>query len=126
MAAKPGEDITRNQGLPEGTLGKIALTASPAQTGRVWALIEHSTEGGLYRSDDFGDTWEKVSDNQNLLSRAWYYTHVTADPVDPETVYVNNLSFWKSSDGGRTFVEIATPHGDNHDVWIDPTSGPNA
>ena len=98
------------------------MSASPAQTGRIWALIEHRTDGGLYRSDDYGDTWEKVCDDQNLLSRAWYYTHITADPVDPETVYVNNLSFWKSTDGGRTFAEIATPHGDNHDVWIDPTN----
>jgi photosystem II stability/assembly factor-like uncharacterized protein len=114
------EDITRNQGLPEGTLGKIAVTASPAKTGRVWALVEHTTKGGMYRSDDFGVTWTKVSDNQNLLSRAWYYIHATADPVDAETVYVNNLDFYKSTDGGKTFSTIPTPHGDNHDLWIDP------
>jgi photosystem II stability/assembly factor-like uncharacterized protein len=114
------EEITRNQGLPDGTLGKIAVTASPAKTGRVWALIEHTTKGGMYRSDDFGVTWTKVSDNQNLLSRAWYYTHATADPVDAETVYVNNLDFYKSTDGGKTYIEIPTPHGDNHDLWIDP------
>jgi photosystem II stability/assembly factor-like uncharacterized protein len=113
-------DISERPGLPSGTWGKVGVAASPAQSGRIWALIEHRTEGGLYRSDDFGEHWEKVSDDQNLLSRAWYYTHLTADPVDPETVYVNNLAFWKSSDGGRTFVEIATPHGDNHDLWIDP------
>ncbi|MEZ4665306.1 MAG: glycosyl hydrolase [Thermomicrobiales bacterium] len=113
-------NISSRRGLPAGTWGKVGVSASPAQSGRVWALIEHRTEGGLYRSDDFGATWEKVSDDQNLLSRAWYYTHVTADPVDPDTVYVNNLSFWKSTDGGRTFTEIPTPHGDNHDVWIDP------
>ena len=63
-----------------------------------------------------------MSDNQNLVSRAWYYIHITADPVDADTVYVNNLDFWKSSDGGKTFTEIATPHGDNHDLWIDPTN----
>ena len=107
--------------LPTGTLGKIGVAASPARSGRVWALIEHATEGGLYRSDDFGEQWEKVSADQNLVSRAWYYMHLTADPVDADTVYVNNLSFWKSSDGGKTFAEIATPHGDNHDLWIDPT-----
>ncbi|MDZ4721638.1 MAG: glycosyl hydrolase [Roseiflexaceae bacterium] len=113
-------DISDRPGLPKGIKGKIGLAASPVQSGRVWALIEHQPQGGLYRSDDAGATWEKVSDNQNLLSRAWYYTHITADPVDPETVYVNNLSFYKSNDGGKTFFTIDTPHGDNHDVWIDP------
>lgn len=116
------QDISQRPGLPGGTWGKVGVAASPAQSGRIWSLIEHRTEGGLYRSDDFGDHWEKVSDDQNLLSRAWYYTHITADPVDSETVYINNLSFWKSTDGGRTFVEIATPHGDNHDLWIDPAN----
>lgn len=114
------EDITRNPGLPEGMLGKMGVSASPARSGRVWAIIEHKTEGGLYRSDDFGETWKIVSDNQDLISRAWYYQHVTADPVDPDTVWVNNLKFWKSTDGGRTFEEIPTGHGDNHDLWIDP------
>jgi photosystem II stability/assembly factor-like uncharacterized protein len=114
------EDISRRPGLPNGTLGKIGVSASPAKPGRVWALIEHRSEGGLYRSDDYGATWERVSDNQHLVSRAWYYTHVTADPVDPETVYVNNLDLHRSHDGGRTFHTIATPHGDNHDIWIDP------
>ncbi len=114
------EELTHNQGLPAGTLGKLGVSASPAKAGRVWAIVEHTKEGGLYRSDDYGDTWELVSDNQNLISRAWYYMHVTADPVDPETVWVNNLDFWKSTDGGRTFDQIETPHGDNHDIWIDP------
>jgi photosystem II stability/assembly factor-like uncharacterized protein len=113
-------DLTDRPGMPKGTKGKIAVVASPARAGRVWALIEHRTEGGLYRSDDAGATWERVCDNQNLVSRAWYYIHLTADPVDPETVYVNNLSLWRSNDGGRTFSEMATPHGDNHDLWIDP------
>lgn len=113
-------DITDRPGLPKGLKGKMAVAASPAQAGRVWALIEHAKEGGLYRSDNYGDTWEKVSDNQNLISRAWYYMHLTPDPLDAETIWVNNLSLWKSTDGGRTFVEVATPHGDNHDLWIDP------
>lgn len=114
--------ISANRGLPKGILGKIGVAASPARSGRVWALIEHTTEGGLYRSDDFGDTWERVSDNQNLISRAWYYMHLTADPQDAETVYVNNLSFFRSTDGGHNFTQIATPHGDNHDLWIDPAN----
>lgn len=113
-------NISQNHGLPSGILGKIGVAASPARPGRVWTLIEHAKEGGLYLSDDYGETWKKVCDNQNLLSRAWYYTHVTADPVDPDTVYVNNLSFYKSTDAGKSFAEIPTPHGDNHDLWIDP------
>ena len=112
-------DISERPGLPKGIKGKIGVVASPAQPGRVWALIEHK-DGGLFRSDDGGANWEKVSDNPDLRSRAWYYMHLTADPQDGDTLYVNNLSFWKSTDGGRNFTEIATPHGDNHDLWIDP------
>ncbi|MBA2289402.1 MAG: glycosyl hydrolase [Chloroflexia bacterium] len=115
------EEITRNHGLPKGTIGKIGVSASPAKPGRVWAIVEHTKKGGLYRSDTYGDTWEQVSDNQDLVSRAWYYMHVTADSQDADTVFVNNLDFWKSTDGGRTFEEVATAHGDNHDLWINPT-----
>lgn len=115
------ENISTNKGLPEGTLGKIGLDASPAQSGRVYAIIEHD-EGGMYRSDDYGDTWEFVGPNKDIISRAWYYMHVTADPQDADTVYVNNLRFWKSIDGGRTYEMIGTPHGDNHDLWIDPNN----
>ncbi len=111
-------DISDRPGLPKGIKGKIGVAVSPAQPGRVWALIE-SKEGGLFRSDDGGANWEKVSDNPDLRARAWYYMHLTADPRDGDTIYVNNLSFWKSTDGGRNFVEIATQHGDNHDLWID-------
>ena len=112
--------LTDRPGLPAGTLGKIGVAASPARAGRVWALIEHREEGGLYRADDHGEMWEKVCDNQHLVSRAWYYMHLTADPRDGETVYVNNLDFWRSTNGGKTFDKIPTPHGDNHDLWIDP------
>lgn len=114
-------DITRNKGLPEGVMGKLGVAASPAQSGRVWALIDNK-KGGMYRSDDYGDTWEYVAENDELISRAWYYMHITPDPCDPDTVYVNNLSLWKSVDAGRTYVEISTPHGDNHDLWIDPSN----
>ena len=114
------ENISGRFGLPKPIWGKVGVAASGATPGRAWALIEHKTEGGLYRTDDLGQTWEKVSEDQNLLSRAWYYTHLTADPQDGNTVYVNNLDFHKSSDGGRTFEKIPTPHGDNHDLWIDP------
>src|SRR5262245_1939657 len=113
-------DISDRRGLPKGLKGKIGVAVSPAQSGRVWALIEHGKQGGLYRSDDGGEIWERVSDNQNLISRAWYYVHLTPDPQDADTLYINNLSCYKSTDGGKNFAEMATPHGDNHDLWIDP------
>ena len=114
-------DITRNKGLPQdGILGKIGVSASPAKAGRVWTLIESADDSGLYRSDDFGTTWQLMTDKQDLRYRPWYYMHVFADPIDAETVYVDNLNMWKSTDGGKTFSDIPTPHGDNHDLWIDP------
>ncbi len=116
-------EITRNKGLPQnGLIGKIGISASPAKAGRVWALVEAAEEPGLYRSDDFGESWEKLSDKQDLRYRPWYYMHVYADPVDAETVYVCNLDFWRSLDGGRHWESIPTPHGDNHGLWIDPTN----
>lgn len=114
-------DITRNEGLPQGgILGKIGVTASPVKSGRVWALIEASEKPGLYRSEDFGETWKLVNDETNLRYRPWYYMHVFADTTDADTVYVNNLEMWKSTDAGKSFDRMATPHGDNHDLWIDP------
>ncbi|HBY46002.1 MAG TPA: glycosyl hydrolase, partial [Chloroflexi bacterium] len=94
---------------------------SPARPQRVWAIVE-SKEGGLFRSDNGGDTWTRVNDNPDLRQRPWYYMHIFADPVDPDTVYVLNLGMWKSVDAGSSFTEIPTPHGDNHDLWIDPAN----
>ena len=113
-------DLSRNEGMPKGTLGKIGVTVSHANPERVWALIE-AEEGGVYRSDDAGKTWRRLNEDRALRQRAWYYTHIHADPRDPETVYVLNVGFWKSVDGGRTFVQaIRPPHGDNHALWIAP------
>lgn len=112
-------DISDHKGLPKGIKGKIGMAASPAKSGRVWALIEHK-DGGLFRSDDYGETWEKVSGRDILWTRAWYYIHIVADTQDPDTVYIMNFDLWKSTDGGRNFTQISTPHGDNHDLWIDP------
>ena len=112
-------DITGNKGLPDGVKGRIGVAASPAKPGRVWAIIE-AEERGLYRSDDGGGAWERVSDDGNLMQRPWYYGHVYADPQDANTCYVLNLSMWKSTDGGKSFVRVTTPHGDNHELWIDP------
>ena len=114
-------EISRYPGLPAGPLGKIGVAVSPARAGRVWALVETEPEQtGLYRSDDYGETWTLVSSNRDLMHRPWYYTHVFADTGHGETVYVANFQLWKSTDGGRSFTEIQTPHGDNHDLWIDP------
>ena len=112
-------DIGRNQGLPKGILGKMGITVSPPRPRRVWAVIE-AEKGGVYRSDDGGETWERLNSSRDLLNRPWYYCHIFADPQDPETVWVTNLSTWKSTDGGRNFSRISTPHGDDHDMWFDP------
>ena len=115
-------EISRNKGLPTGPLGKIGVALSPARPGRVWALVEAEGEKcGLYRSDDHGATWVQTQASRDLMHRPWYYTHVFADPSHGDTVYVTNLNFWKSTDGGTSFTEINTSHGDNHDLWIDPS-----
>ncbi len=115
------DEITRAPGLPDGPIGKVGVSVSPAKPGRVWVLIETTgNKTGLYRTEDYGASWVMVSSNRDLMHRPWYYTHVFADPVSAETVYVLNLQMWKSTDGGSGFTEIMTPHGDNHDLWIDP------
>ena len=107
------------EGLPEGPLGKIGVAVSGARPGRVWALVE-AEEGGLFRSDDGGKKFRRINDDREFLQRAWYYTHVYADPADADTVYVLNVGFWRSNDGGKTFDMIRVPHGDNHALWINP------
>ncbi|HVR89054.1 MAG TPA: glycosyl hydrolase [Candidatus Limnocylindria bacterium] len=112
-------EISRNRGLPKGVLGRIGIAVSPARPERVWALVE-ATDGGVFRSDNGGLTWEKGSDDRELRQRAWYYTHIFADPVDADTTWVLNVDAYKSSDAGKSFVRQTIPHGDNHDLWIDP------
>ena len=113
------EDVSANKGLPDMPYGRIGVTISPSQPGRVYATIE-AGEPGVFRSDDYGDTWELVSDNRDLQGRPWYYQHIFADPQDADTVWVLNYSAYKSIDAGKTWEEVNTPHGDNHDLWIDP------
>lgn len=108
------------EGLP-GSMGKSGISASPAKPGRVWAIIE-AEKGGLYRSDDWGDSWKRVNKAQSLRTRAWYYTHVFADSQDAETVYVLAQPMMRSVDGGFSFSRIPTPHGDNHHLWINPNN----
>ena len=112
-------ELTRNEGLPEGAIGKIGVTVSPVNPSRVWAIVE-AEEGGVFRSDDAGETWRRVNSDRSLRQRAWYYTHIDADPEDVETVYVMNTGFYRSVDGGATYSRVRTPHGDNHALWIAP------
>lgn len=112
-------DITRNPGLPSGVNGIIGVTVSPQNSERVWAIIENQ-DGGVFRSDDAGETWRKTSANRNLRQRAWYYSRIYADPQNEDMVYVCNVGFWVSKDGGENFSRIGTPHSDHHDLWINP------
>jgi photosystem II stability/assembly factor-like uncharacterized protein len=115
------KDISHNEGLPKGVLGKIGVAVSPAKSGRVWASVE-ADDGGLFRSDDGGKTWTRMTDDRRIRQRAWYYSHVYADPKNPDGVYILNVQFFKSVDGGKTLTNIRVPHGDNHDLWIDPNN----
>ncbi len=116
--------IELSEGLPDGVKGRIAVAVSPAAPNRVWALVEHD-EGGLFRSDNGGKKFRLVSAKRELRQRAWYYTHVEADPKDANTVYVLNVMFWRSVDGGANFRPVRTPHGDNHALWINPDDPAN-
>ncbi|HSF17095.1 MAG TPA: glycosyl hydrolase [Vicinamibacteria bacterium] len=109
-------------GLPEGLIGKTSVSVSPANGNRVWVLLEaEGDKGGVYRSDDGGDSWSRINGEANLRQRPWYYIHIFADPKDENTVYALNTGFYKSIDGGKTFGQrIQVPHGDNHDLWINP------
>jgi photosystem II stability/assembly factor-like uncharacterized protein len=108
-------------GLPDGVLGRIGVSVSGADSNRVYALIE-AKEGGLFRSDDAGDTWSRVNDDERYRQRAWYFTHIFADPKTVDTVYVLNTGLFRSVDGGKTFTLLPAPHGDHHGLWIDPAN----
>ena len=105
--------------LPQGIKGKIGVAVSPARPSRVWALIE-AVDGALFRSDDRGASWQKITDQRDLRRSASSYHHVIPHPQDPETLYVLSYEFWKSTDGGQTFKSFPMPHGDHHALWIDP------
>jgi photosystem II stability/assembly factor-like uncharacterized protein len=107
-------------GLPEGIVGNIGVAVSPSRHDRVWAIVESKDKGGVYRSDDGGEKWTRTNSENKLRQRAWYYTRIYADPKNADALYVLNTGFFRSGDSGKTFQPIRVPHGDNHDLWIDP------
>ncbi|UII74725.1 glycosyl hydrolase [Flagellimonas sp. HMM57] len=114
-------DISKYDGLPNGPWGIVGITVSPKDSNRVWALIEVE-DGGLFRSDDAGKTWKKINENRALRQRAWYYTRIYADTQNVDKLFVMNVSYGVSTDGGKTFTLKNAPHGDHHDLWIDPNN----
>ena len=114
-------ELTFNPGMPKGPIGKIGIAVSPANSTRIYASVEaKDSAGGIFRSDDAGTSWQRVSGDQRWGVRPWYYSQVTADPLNPDVVYVMNLSVWRSIDGGKNWNRVRVPHGDTHQTWIDP------
>ena len=113
------DDLSRRPGMPKGIMGRAGVTASGARPGRVWCIVE-AEDGAVLRSDDYGEHWERLSEQADLRQRAWYYSRVIADPVDQETVWALNQECWRSSDAGKVFSVFPVQHGDCHDLWIDP------
>ncbi len=113
-------EISKNEGFPKDTLGIIGVAVSPKNSQRVWAIVENKEKGGLYRSDDGGKKWTVVNAERKLRQRAWYYTRVYADTENEDVVYVLNVRYHKSTDGGKSFNTFNAPHGDHHDLWIAP------
>ncbi|MCH2021345.1 MAG: glycosyl hydrolase [Saprospiraceae bacterium] len=114
-------ELTKKNGLPKDTLGIIGIAVSPVNSQRIWAIIESKT-GGVFRSDDGGENWFKTNDSRKLRQRAWYYTRIYADTKDEDKVYVLNVRYHRSDDGGYSFKQFNAPHGDHHDLWIDPSN----
>ncbi len=114
------KEISTNKGFPTDTLGIIGVTVSPANSDRVWAIVENKEKGGVYRSDDGGETWKMINSERKLRQRAWYYTRIYADPKDEDVMYVLNVRYHKSTDGGKSYETYNAPHGDHHDLWIAP------
>ena len=116
------KNISTAKGLPKGLWGIVGVTVSPSNTDKIYALIENPA-GGMFVSNDAGESWTLQSSDNNIRQRAWYYSKVFIDPKNENDVYVLNVNFLKSTDGGKTYKIIRTPHGDHHDLWIDPADG---
>ncbi|MGA9270125.1 MAG: hypothetical protein WBV45_05845, partial [Lutimonas sp.] len=117
-----GKDwVKLEKGLPKGTIGKIDLAVSTVDSRILYAVIEApGEEGGLYKSVDQGKSFKQVSNHKGLVNRPFYYTNVEVDPTNPDIVYSNANPLLKSIDGGKTWKEMSVPHGDNHDIWMNP------
>lgn len=111
--------LTARKGLPKGTWGIVGVAVAPSNPEKVYCILENAN-GGLYSSNDAGETWTLQSSDNNIRQRAWYYTKVFVDPKNENLVYCPNVNFMVSRDGGKNFTSIRTPHGDHHDLWIDP------
>ncbi len=119
---KTWKELSRNKGLPqEGLLGKICVDVSPVDSKRVWAMVEHATQGGLYRSDDAGETWTLANSSADIKQRPWYFSRVIADPKNLAQVYVCNVLNYRVVENGARAIPFVAGHVDNHDMWIDPS-----
>jgi photosystem II stability/assembly factor-like uncharacterized protein len=117
------QELTFAPGMPKGPIGRIGVAVSPANPQVIYATIEAPDDrGGIFRSDDGGDTWRRTSGDQRFAVRPWYYSTVTADPQNPDVVYVMNLGVYRSIDGGKAWTRVRVPHGDTHVLWIDPAN----
>ncbi|MBV1922674.1 MAG: glycosyl hydrolase [Flavobacteriaceae bacterium] len=114
------KELSKNEGFPTDTLGIIGVTVSPLNGDKVWAIVENKEKGGVYKSEDGGENWKLINSERKLRQRAWYYTRIYADSQDENVVYVLNVRYHKSSDGGKTYSTHNAPHGDHHDLWIAP------
>jgi photosystem II stability/assembly factor-like uncharacterized protein len=110
-------------GLPNELIGKANLAVTAANPNRIYALIEAKPGGGFYRSEDAGQSWSLINSQGSLIQRPFYYTTLGADPTNADVVYAGAEGFFKSTDAGKTFSPLRTPHGDNHDIWINPSDG---
>ncbi len=123
-SADGGETFTKIVGgLPAGLIGKGNLAVTAASPQRIYALVEADPGGGMYRSDDAGVTWQALPSPPAMIQRPFYYTTLGADPTNADVVYGGAEGFWRSVDGGQTFQSLRTPHGDNHDIWVNPNDG---
>jgi photosystem II stability/assembly factor-like uncharacterized protein len=116
------KNISANKGLPKGTWGIVGVAVAPSNTDKVYSIIENK-DGGVFMSNDGGDTWTQTTSDNNVRQRAWYYSKIFVDPKNENRVYCPNVGFMRSNDGGKTFQSVQTPHGDHHDLWIDPQDG---
>ena len=113
------KELTHKPGLPKGVWGISGVTVSPLNSNKIWVIIENA-KGGVYRSDNGGENWTYISSKNALRQRAWYYSRIYADTQNEDRLYVMNTSYHRSNDGGKTWEGFNSPHGDHHDLWIDP------